>query len=254
LFTKKTKFIELVTSDSTSLKNHVVSIIGGGGKTTLMYKLSEELAGLGLKVVLTSTTKFQPPPDVPLFLQDENEWFLDEANNALQTLNRVAIGKNQYGESRVVGVASSAIFDIRKIADIILIEADGSRQRGLKTHKEYEPVIPNYTKTTIIVVSADTVGRPLTDDVVHHSELFAAKWNLRTGSTLTPGLICRELLSPYSYLKNVPIHSSITYLVNKSDRNTIGGRLLADKLIRSCEHHVFLGSLKNSKVKRISKR
>ncbi len=250
---KTSTLIQLICSDLTELDKYVVSIIGGGGKSTLMEHLSRKLSRRNMKVIITSTTKFQAPPGVALVFQNGNSNYLRESETLLRELNTIAIASDHYTDkSRLLGVNRQAIPDIRRLAELTLIEADGSRQRGLKTHKEHEPVIPTCTQRTIVVVSAETVGQPLDDTHVHRAELFSEKWGLPLGTTLTPEIMARELLSPYGYLKNVPIHSEITFYVNKADRNAIGGKLLAEKLAKGSEHDVFLGSLKNRRLKRIS--
>ncbi len=249
----KTSLTQLICPGIVGSEKRIVSIIGGGGKSTLMEKLSKELVQKGLKVVVTSTTKFQIPQGTALVLQDENSDYIQEAKTLLRELNVVAIAKAHYKDkSRLIGVKRADITGIRQLADVVLIEADGSRQRGLKTHKEYEPVIPSSTQTTIIVVSAETVGQPLDARNVHRAELFSSKWDLPLGSKLTPQIIARELLSPYSYLRNIPLNSTVSFFINKSDINTIGGKMLAEKLAHSCDHNIYLGSLKKNQLKRIS--
>ena len=53
----------------------VVSLVGAGGKTTLMFALARELAAPQKLVITTTTTKiFYPSPsDTPYVLVSENE-------------------------------------------------------------------------------------------------------------------------------------------------------------------------------------
>ena len=44
-----------------SERGHVVSLIGGGGKTTLMYHLAEVSQGRGLRTAVMTTTKMGRP-------------------------------------------------------------------------------------------------------------------------------------------------------------------------------------------------
>ena len=43
----------------------VTAVIGGGGKTTLLRTLGGELAAVGARVLLCTTTKILPFPDLP---------------------------------------------------------------------------------------------------------------------------------------------------------------------------------------------
>ncbi|MCK7504559.1 MAG: hypothetical protein MZV70_11045 [Desulfobacterales bacterium] len=44
----------------------VVSLVGAGGKTSLMYRLARELAGTGQAVLTTTTTRIYPPAGGPV--------------------------------------------------------------------------------------------------------------------------------------------------------------------------------------------
>ena len=42
-------------------KKEIISFVGGGGKTTTMFSLAEELKAMGKKVLVTTTTKIFVP-------------------------------------------------------------------------------------------------------------------------------------------------------------------------------------------------
>ena len=47
----------------------VISLVGAGGKTTLLYALGRELSTLRTGIILTTTTKIFEPEPSPFFLQ-----------------------------------------------------------------------------------------------------------------------------------------------------------------------------------------
>ena len=53
----------------------IISLVGSGGKTTLMFALAHELATTGTCVITTTTTKIFPPlsSQTPLLLMDTDE-------------------------------------------------------------------------------------------------------------------------------------------------------------------------------------
>ena len=52
----------------------VISLVGGGGKTTLMFALAQELASVGELVITTTTAKiFEPLPSQTPQLLVEND-------------------------------------------------------------------------------------------------------------------------------------------------------------------------------------
>ncbi len=248
-----TNFYSLVHDDVQKIRRQTVAIIGGGGKSSLLKRLARELLEEHLRVIVTSTTKFQAFPKMRLVLQKNNPAYLKEVEARLDEAQIALVASDYHkAKSRLLGVDTATISQLKKHADIVLIEADGSRQRGLKTHRDYEPVIPKYTKTVIIICSADIVGESLGDDKVHRAELFARKWKLSLGAILTPEIIARELLSPHGYMRNVPIKAKVIIFINKSDRNSVGGKLLAERLVNGTDFPVFLGSLKRGRLERVT--
>ena len=47
-------------------KGHVISIVGAGGKTTLMNAMAHVYQGRGQKVLITTTTHIMRPLDCPV--------------------------------------------------------------------------------------------------------------------------------------------------------------------------------------------
>ncbi|NIR49338.1 putative selenium-dependent hydroxylase accessory protein YqeC [candidate division KSB1 bacterium] len=246
------KFYEIIHRDLKKIKGQVISIIGGGGKTSLLYKIGKELAKRNFKVILTTTTKLPPQLGTGLALTGNGN-FDSELSVLLNENNIVLVAEEYYKKDALKGLSRSAVSRLGHYADIVLVEADGCRRRSLKTHKEYEPPIPAATNTVIIICGANVVGQPLNEDTVHRWELFSQKWNLPCGTVLTPEVISNELLSPYSYFRNIPLKAEIRLFVNKTDANSIGGKLLADHLITRCSYPVFSGSITENTLHRVSR-
>ncbi|MFQ5604542.1 MAG: selenium cofactor biosynthesis protein YqeC [bacterium] len=244
-------FYKIINQNIDQLRGQTVSIIGGGGKSTLIKKLSSELVEQKLKVIVTTTTKIQLLSKMGLVLTKNNPNFVSELKVIIDELNIVQVAKEYYKKDTLNGINRALVNELSNYADVVLIEADGSRQRSLKTHKEYEPVIPTCTSTVVVLCGANIVGEQLNESTVHRAELFSQKWRHPFGTILTPEIISKELLSPHSYLRNAPIQAQIVYLINKIDTNAIGGKLLAEHLKRTSHHRVFKASIKKNSLKEI---
>lgn len=144
----------------------ITAIIGGGGKTTLMYLLGEELSKAGT-VILTTTTHIFIPTCCPV-LTKANE---NEVQQALRQMPLLCVGTPAAKEK-----LSSPMLPIKtlaSLADYVLVEADGSKGLPLKAHAPYEPVIPDGVSNTIVVMGIDGLGKPM-EEVCHRKELYAA--------------------------------------------------------------------------------
>ena len=79
---------------------------------------------------------------------------------------------------------------LEKMADYVLVEADGSKRLPGKAHGQNEPQIPKESQRTILVFGASALHKPISD-VIHRVEIFQ---NFFT-PTLTPDtLLTKELL------------------------------------------------------------
>ena len=172
-------------SEYLKIEPGVTALIGGGGKTTLMYKLSEELSLHGSVIVCTSTKVFEPE-GLPVLTGKSK----DEVLNALRS-RRVICAGTRIGNGKLSAPAIG--FDeLKKAADYIIVEADGAHRLPAKAHADHEPVIPECTDKTVLVLGADAFGRPIAE-ICHRPELFASIAGVDILSPVTPETVCRVI-------------------------------------------------------------
>ncbi|MFS8544521.1 MAG: putative selenium-dependent hydroxylase accessory protein YqeC, partial [Limnochordales bacterium] len=75
---------------------------------------------------------------------------------------------------KLTGVDPRVIGRWRDVADVVLVEADGSRGLPLKAPKEGEPAVPPDADVFIPVAGMTAIGRPLAEGAVHRPERVAA--------------------------------------------------------------------------------
>jgi molybdenum cofactor cytidylyltransferase len=215
----------------------VVSFVGGGGKTTSMYHMAGELVKNGMKVIITTTTHIATPDDPSLIVLLTNE--INEVNNALEKHNPVILADKLENE-RLCGIDPMWVSDLSRLADVILVEADGSRSRPFKAPHDHEPVIPPSSTIVIPVVGAEAVNKPLTEEWTHRTEKIAEITELKPGEKITPEIIAKTLLHPMGGMKGVPSDATFIPLINKADtRDDIG----AARKISFC---LFQGGIKKT--------
>ena len=161
----------------------VTALIGGGGKTTLMYTLAEELRCRGT-VIVTTSTHIQRPEQYPVLTA------ADDVAAALAEHGAVCVA-SESPEGKLCAPALS--FEaLAALADFVLVEADGSKRLPLKAHAPHEPVIPVNARRIIYVVGADGFGRPIRQ-VCHRSERYAALCGASENDIVTPMLEAKVL-------------------------------------------------------------
>ena len=104
----------------------VTSVIGSGGKTSLLAALARELSST---VVLTTTTHILPFAGVPLVTSDD----AGDVVAALAGSRIVCVGSQAEKDGKLT--APELGMDVlAALADHVLVEADGSRRLPLKAH------------------------------------------------------------------------------------------------------------------------
>jgi probable selenium-dependent hydroxylase accessory protein YqeC len=224
-------------------RGDMVALVGGGGKTTALYRLGAELSARGEPVLLCGTTRFTPPDagEAPNLTLVEDEVALLRAAAGGPWPRTVATGWGNKGRLLPVEPAWLDTLSRERPDLTIVIEADGSAMRPFKAPGEQEPVIPARATMVVSVVGVDVVGRPLDETHVHRPERVAAILDIALGCMITPAIVATVLADPEGGRKGVPESARWTVLLNKADtdqRRTTAERI-ASLLTNEAERTVI---------------
>lgn len=139
------------------MKKKVISIIGSGGKTTVMLEIANNLKQNGKKVAITTTTKIfrEMNHECIDFVCDKiEEKYLKE----LFLSNNVIVFGENYNE-KLTKPSNEFFKYVLNYCDYLIIEADGSRQKPIKITKENEPIIIDKTDEVIAVFGLSAIGK-----------------------------------------------------------------------------------------------
>ena len=188
----------------------ITALVGGGGKTTLMLRLACELALLGARVIITTTTHIFPPEGIPT----GNPVNAEEVAHALLLEPLLCLGKPATGGKLTAPDLSIAA--LRNLADYVLVEADGAKQLPLKAPAEHEPVIPPETQLVIAIAGLDGMGRTI-GDATFRPERYAMLCNKAQTDPVTARDIALVLGHASGQRKNIPEGARFAVLLNKAD-------------------------------------
>ncbi len=188
-------------------RRKIITVIGSGGKTTVIYKEAARLRGLGKKVLVTTTTHMRceeeymcltgRPEDICGLLQAEGYCIAGipagktaaGSRSALETKggnsisgqpenkdesedkdggSREASGEEKKGE-KFGPLPRDVYVRVCEAADVVLVEGDGSRGLPVKYPGAHEPVIPENTTEIWLVTGMWALGQPL-GEVTHRKE------------------------------------------------------------------------------------
>lgn len=183
--------IKSTTNASNRQANGMIwSVIGGGGKTTLLRSLADELVAEGKTVVLATTTHFLPFSGIDTVVSTDEF----EVARQLKAQRVICVGTPAHEVRNAGKLAPSRIapHDLASLADFVLVEADGSRHMPVKAHSNREPVIPDGSNLTITVIGASAFGKPVAQ-TVHRAEIFCENSGCEQNDVVTPKLLARHL-------------------------------------------------------------
>ena len=191
--------------------SELISIVGGGGKSSLMFALAHNLPG---RVVATTTTRIfaaQMNLTADVCSVEDDNW--RERLEAFES-NLLVVGGVE-GE-RAVGVAPELADQLfaHPAIDWVVVEADGSRMLPVKAPAEHEPVVPKQTTLLVVVAGIDALGGPLCE-VAHRPERVSSITGVGIDDSLTPEALAVLLTSPRGGLKHAPESARVAVLLNK---------------------------------------
>ncbi|MBI4864660.1 MAG: putative selenium-dependent hydroxylase accessory protein YqeC [Candidatus Riflebacteria bacterium] len=193
-----------------------VHLVGGGGKTTLMFALARAHVDRGRTVITTTTTRIlRPGPHLsPEVITGEVEPAVVRAALARHGLVTLALSEEP-GTGKLLGHAPEYLAAIHaaRIADAILVEADGSAGRPLKAHRDHEPVVCPEADRVIVVTGCDAIGAVLSDASVHRPEIVAERFDVPPGTILDAALVARVLLE--DHLARLPSGAAVTFFISR---------------------------------------
>lgn len=233
----------------------VISLVGAGGKTTLMFCIAKELVRNGKKVVVTTTTKILEPTTEEtgfLFIDSDEEKIKDFVGRHLDRYHPITIARERLGSGKLKGVSPNLVDELWGSHDIdtIIIEADGAAGRPVKAPREWEPVIPSSTSLVVAILGIDGAEVKLNEDNVFQSEGVSKLTGISMGERLTEEAMATLMTHSEGIFKGTPSSSRVVAFLNKVDipNGVAKAESIARKILEKGHpriERVVLGQLKN---------
>ena len=168
----------------------IVAVVGSGGKTTRIKRLAEQYRNQGKVVLITTSTH--------MFIE-EDTLLTDDACTIILALKEKGCVMAGVPDGKKIKALSKETFDeVCLHADVVLVEADGSKCLPLKYPNATEPVIPYNTDEIIVVCGLNAIGQKA-KDVCHRLELVKECLGIEDNTVITPAHI--QKLVTEGYLK-----------------------------------------------------
>lgn len=192
-------------------KQSVISLVGGGGKTTTMCRLQKEYELAQIPSIVTTTTHIQSL---------EEEWFLGEPSVDGLKERLETFGKAWCGEVTKKGKLQSFpeafLREMISLGNPVIIEADGARRLPCKAPGPSEPVLVPETTMVLALYGMDALGKQI-KEICFRPELVANLLGKSEEDSLTPSDIAVLAASEQGGRKSVTSKMDYQVILNKAD-------------------------------------
>ena len=194
--------------------NEIVTVVGAGGKSSILMSLGREWIENRRPFLLTTTTKMfyeQVEGLAPVFCQSYKRAIPKLLQN-LESKDYTSWFRGWYG-TKVLGVEPGWIDQFytehRDSVANIIVEGDGAGRRLLKVPGPEEPVVPGLCHRLVGVLNLQAVGKELAPGIIHRFESAVPILGRKEGAIL-PRDLAALALHPGGIFKN---HSAKKVLV-----------------------------------------
>lgn len=211
----------------------ITAVVGGGGKTTLIWRLAQELSEQA-SVLITTTAHIRVPACETLLNPTP-----EQVRAAFAHGNLLAVGAEAEAGKLTEAPALRGLY--QTLADYVLIEADGSRGLPLKAPAAHEPAMPAGAALTVAVAGMGCAGQTIAA-AAHRPALYAALCGLPEGATVTPEAVARVL--GHSQGQRKAVAGRLIVLLNQAD--TPGRLAFARDVATRLNEEAFITALQTS--------
>jgi probable selenium-dependent hydroxylase accessory protein YqeC len=193
----------------------IISLVGAGGKTSIMFDLAKAFKQHQLRVLVTTTTKiYFPEPYLydDLFYVKIPDFFSPQSKS-------ITVAGSSFDQStnKIIGFDFKTIQQLVSMFDVVLIEADGSKQKDLKYPKNDEPLIHPDSTLVIGVIGLNCLGKPINAETVHRHLLFTESLGYFENQIIQLNMLFDLINSPTGLFKNTPQESQKICVLNQLD-------------------------------------
>lgn len=215
----------------------IISIVGSGGKTSYIKELKDDYLKQGKTVFITTTTH----------MKKEADTLVDPTLECIQEHIEqygYAFAGSDFDEFKISKFRELDV--LKDKVDVILIEADGSKQLPLKYCLDNEPVIDKDTDQIIAMTNLKGLYKPV-KDVVHRYEKACLKYGWNENDLVSANMIQQLLRDCYINKMNCDIkvngaHTLYERCIQKLLEENMDVDIIQEEWFQPASQMVILGA------------
>jgi len=199
-----------------------IALVGGGGKTSLMFCLARELANGGKTVISTTTTHIAKPStqEAPcLIMESDENVLLERLLQVLQSQRHVTLALACDDDDKLKGLPQKTLDRIYnlQLVNYVINEADGAGGKSVKAPRHNEPVVPTTTTLVVALVGMDVFNASLSHETAFRLDFIERLTGLQWGGSITEEVLATLLTQSQGIIQNTTPDARIIPFLNKSD-------------------------------------
>lgn len=190
-----------------------ICLVGGGGKSSLLLRLTAERAGRGLPALAATTTHIgveQGRAAGPL------AGTLEELEAACRAGLTACAARPEPGTEKLIAPPAEVLDRGLALFGFGVAEADGAKRLPMKAPADHEPCLLPGSAAVVAVAGLSALGRPL-GEVCHRPQLACALLGVGPETAVTPALLARLLTHEAGQFKGVGDPKRFRVLLNQAD-------------------------------------
>ncbi|MBP1919525.1 selenium cofactor biosynthesis protein YqeC [Youngiibacter multivorans] len=160
-----------------------IALVGAGGKTTLIYRLLDNIRP-NRKILVSSTTMFKEPHESRYDFIDYS-YKEDYSFDAMSGNGIYIVCNGRTPDNFLIGLGRDEVARLSSNFDNSVIECDYSMGRPLKGFRLSEAGVPESTDVTVGVLDIEALGLEVKSDNVFHLDRFIEVTGSRIYSMVT---------------------------------------------------------------------
>ena len=189
----------------------IVSVVGAGGKTTVIRRLREECLAEKIPHIVSTTTHMQTGPE-ECFVKEPD---LEQIKSVLEKKGTVWMGI-PISKEKMGSFPLDFLINVENLNVWMFLEADGAKCLPVKAPRDTEPVILKGTTHVISVYGLDGIGQQI-QECCCRPEHVAQILNKNTDEILEWKDLVKLALSPCGGRKSVTNEMEYHVILNKAD-------------------------------------
>ena len=191
----------------------IILFTGGGGKSSLINRISQDCQSLEKTVIVTSVFPFNNSINAEIVICRQFEYLKEQITHELKSKNVIFLGK-EYRSNNILGYKLKELNQIANMLEVdhIFIEADSTSGKSLSSYEKLKTAYLFDINRVVNVIGADILNRTKNEIWIDSHDSF---WD--SNPVMTPPIVAQWIKMNPNLNKLLKKVRHNTFFINKVD-------------------------------------